>query len=258
MYEDERLEGAGEVVTPEEGVEAAKPEKGGQEEVADPQKEKQSHEDNRRYQAARHSGAREAEERILKDVNRKIAAIGMRDRSGREIVDIDMLEAYGKEAQAARIQDRAKKENKPLSEIEEEERDKDRLREMKADEAAKEKKEREQEKLREFVRKDAADFRERHPEADIKALTENKSFLRFCGSRYGKEPLADLYEDWQEIAGDAAKTAAAKAESKEKRSTGTGGGAGAETLTKSQQAELDEWNRENPRMKMSAKEFLGR
>lgn len=256
--EDERLEGAGEVVTPGEGVDTAKPDEGVQEGAADPQKEQQSHEDNRRYQAARQAGERAATDRLMKDVNRKIAALGMRDKSGREIVDIDQLEEYGKAMKLAAMEARAKTENKTMAQIEEEESDKDRLRQIKADEAERAKREKEDAKIREFVAKDAADFRGRYPDVDLKGLTENKAFLRFCGSRYGREPLGDLYEDWTEIAGSAAKTAAAKAESKASRSTGTGGGAGSETLTAEQQQALDEWNRTYPELKMTAKEFLSR
>ena len=109
-----------------------------------------------------------------------------------------------------------------------------------------------------WIAEDVKDFAQRYPDVDLGKLDGNKAFRRFCGSRYGREPLGDLYEDYLEIAGNAAQAAVQKAESKAGRATGTGGGAGAETLTASQQKELDEWNRSYPQMKMTAKEFRSR
>ena len=49
-----------------------------------------------------------------------------------------------------------------------------------------------------------------------------------------------------------------KAAKKAERSTGAGGGGVSAGLTAAQQRELDEWNREYPNLKMTAKEFLER
>ena len=111
---------------------------------------------------------------------------------------------------------------------------------------------------KDFINRDVQDFLRRHPEVDIGALDNNQAFLRFCGSRYGREPLADLYEDYQAIEGTAMEAARAAAESKSRRATGTGSGGGGQGLTVSQQRDLDEWNRTYPSMKMTAKEFLNR
>ncbi len=112
--------------------------------------------------------------------------------------------------------------------------------------------------LKRWIAEDAAAFVEAYPEADLAKLDGDVRFRRFCGSRYGREPLKDLYADWLELTGAAAREAAAKSASKSERSTGTGGGAGADTLTAAQQRDLDEWNRSFPNMKMSAKEYLSR
>ena len=109
-----------------------------------------------------------------------------------------------------------------------------------------------------FISRDFQDFIRRHPEVDIGALDGNAAFRRFCGSRYGREPLADLYEDFRAIEDTATEAARAAAESKSRRATGTGSGGGGQGLTVSQQRDLDEWNRTYPEMKMSAKEFLSR
>ena len=106
-----------------------------------------------------------------------------------------------------------------------------------------------------FLQRDAQDFKEKHPEVDLMKLNENQNFLRFCGSRYGVESLAKLYDDYKEIVGGAEKAARTAAEHRSKRSTGSGGGGG-DILTAKQRASLEAWNRANPDMKMTAKEFL--
>ena len=112
--------------------------------------------------------------------------------------------------------------------------------------------------LKRWIAEDAAAFVEAYPEADLAKLDGDARFRRFCGSRYGREPLKDLYADWLELTGAAAREAAARSASKSERSTGTGGGAGADTLTAAQQRDLDEWNRSFPNMRMTAKEYLSR
>ena len=112
--------------------------------------------------------------------------------------------------------------------------------------------------LKRWIAEDAAAFVEAYPEVDLAKLDGDARFRRFCGSRYGREPLKDLYADWLELTGAAAREAAARSASKSERSTGTGGGAGADTLTAAQQRDLDEWNRSFPNMRMTAKEYLSR
>ena len=69
------------------------------------------------------------------------------------------------------------------------------------------------------------------------------------------ESLAKLYEDYREIVNGAEKAARAAVQSRSKRSTGSGGGGG-DILTAKQRASLEAWNRANPDMKMTAREFL--
>ena len=106
-----------------------------------------------------------------------------------------------------------------------------------------------------FFERDTKDFLEKHPEVDLVKLDGNPLFRRFCGSRYGMESLAKLYEDYREIVDGAEKAARAAVQSRSKRSTGSGGGGG-DILTAKQRASLEAWNRANPDMKMTAREFL--
>ena len=110
----------------------------------------------------------------------------------------------------------------------------------------------------EFIARDTADFCERYPEVDVEELDGDAAFRRFCGSRYGREPLGDLFADYLALAGEQRAVAAARSESRSRRETGAGSGSGADTLTARQQQDLDEWNRNFPQMKMTAKEFLSR
>lgn len=258
MYENESLYGAEaeEVVTPQ-GEDAAETE--GEQNPDNAERDRQSHEDNRRYQAARRAGEQAGYDKARGEISGRIAKLGMRNpATGEAIVDLDGLEAYSKAARRQNIEAKAKAEGRSVAEVTEEEDNRDFLREQRAEAAARKKQDDEKAALDRWVAQDAAAFTEAYPDVDLSELDGNKAFRRFCGSRYGREPLADLYGDWLEITGTAGKAAAAKSASKSARSTGTGGGAGSDTLTAEQQRNLDAWNRENPGMKMTAKEFLSR
>ncbi len=77
-----------------------------------------------------------------------------------------------------------------------------------------------------FIAEDAREFARRYPEADLAGLDASESFRRFCGSRYGREPLSELYADYLEVAGGALRAAQARRESRAARSTGSGGSRG--------------------------------
>lgn len=187
MDEIERPQEVGEVVTPEEES-APMPEQSPEEKPA-----RQSHEDNRRFQAARLGGERSGYERAM--------------------------------------------------------------RELQAMQDSREASERQQ---MEFIAADAEAFARRYPEVDLARLDEDRDFRRFCGSRYGREPISELYEDYLDLTGRVREAAAFSAESKTRRATGSGGGSGGVSLTAAQQRSLDEWNRAFPDMKMTAKEFQSR
>lgn len=220
---------------------------------------RQSHEDNRRYQAARRSGEQAGYERARREFNERISRVGMRDPgTGEAIEDMEGLERYSKSVRRQRIQERAKAEGRDAAEIEAEEDDREFIRSERARAKRKEAENAETARQQAFIAQDVKDFAEAYPDVDLEKLDNDKAFRRFCGSRYGKEPLAELYEDYLEIAGEQRAAATAKAGSKARRETGAGSGSGGETLTARQQKELDEWNRTYPSMKMTAKEFLSR
>lgn len=259
MDENESLYGeqAGEVVEPQDGEAAAQAE--GEKSPDTAEQGRQSHEDNRRYQAARRAGEQAGYERAQREYNERISRVGMRDPgTGEAIEDMDGLERYSKSVRAQRIAQKAKDEGRDVAEVQAEEDDRDFIRQQRAEKKRKDAENAETDRLRAFIARDAAEFTEAYPDVDLARLDNDKAFRRFCGSRYGREPLAELYEDYLEIAGEQRAAASAKAESRSRRETGAGSGSGGETLTARQQKELDEWNRAYPNMRMTAKEFLSR
>ena len=251
-------EGAeGGVVTAETGAESGEPEGGKGQDVAEPAR--QSREENARYQAARKAGEDAGYRRAQDRFRKAFARLGMTEDGGGAIDSLDGLEAYADRARSRRIKAAAEESGRTVEELEEEEDAKEAIREQKREKAEREKSDAAKRRQSEWVRSDAEKFIAAHPDVDLAKLDANAKFRKFCGSRYGREPLSQLYEDWQEFAGEeAAAKAVGKAAEKDDRSTGAGTGGTSEGLTAAQQRALDEWNREYPQMKMTAKEFLKR
>lgn len=215
--------------------------------------EGQTSEDNRRYQAARHQGEQAGYEKAIREINERIRRSGMSNpESGERISDIEGLEAVGKAFKRRSYQARAEKEGRSVEEIAEEEENREYIRSARQRDAEAEKERKAKEQRQAWIENDIQTFRDRYPEEDMDALVKNKTFLRFCGSRLGRESMADLYEDFTALSLSAKAT---KSDKKE-RATASGGGGESVRLTAAQQRSLDEWNRNNPEMKMSAKEFL--
>lgn len=107
-----------------------------------------------------------------------------------------------------------------------------------------------------FLTADLERFVAAYPEVDPGKLEKNPQFKKFAGSRLYREPLAKLYGDFVELASDAQRSAVERAAGKAARSTGGGQAGGGDGLTPTQRAQLEEWNRDNPTMKMTVKEFL--
>ena len=116
----------------------------------------------------------------------------------------------------------------------------------------------EEEERRLFICRDAEEFRRQYPQVDLAELDADPLFRLFCGSRYGREPLAELYGAYLALEEHMSSLALLRAESRLRRATGTGSSGGGEALTAEEQRELSEWNRTYPHMKMTAKEFQSR
>lgn len=218
----------------------------------------QSREENAAVRAARLRERAEAERRERARSDEEIASAGViNPYTGVAFKTLEEFKEYGKRYNADRIAEEAKKTGRTVEELTEERENKAFVAKMRKREQERTKQEENEQKRLDFAIKDVKQFQAAHPQVDVGKLIENKTFLRFAGSRYGVEPLSALYEDYCEIIGDAGRAAVLKSDSKAGRSTGSAGG-GADSLTAAQRNALAEWNAANPDMQMTAKEFLKR
>jgi hypothetical protein len=219
--------------------------------------EKHSREENAAIRAARLRAQRDAEARVQEQVNRDIAESGViNPLTGKPFSSLKELREYGKKLQRTNFEERAKREGRSVDELEEEELNRKFITSMRLKEEARSKPQEQG-----FIESDVMDFIDKHPEFNtpekLSALENNKSFREFCGTRFGREPLSDLYESYISLVGRAGDIARAKSESRMSRSTGSGNDGG-EMLTPSEKRSLDEWNEKFPEMKMTPKEFKAR
>lgn len=218
---------------------------------------KQTREENAAIRAARLRAEREGYEKAEEKANTDIARSGIvNPYTGKPFSSLKELNEYGDKVRRAKLEERAKKEGKDISVLEEEEANREFMTKMRKEHEAKS-----QPAGDNFMASDVLDFVEKHPEfANVEklvALENNKSFRKFCGKRYGKEPLAELYDSYVEFVADVGNNSAAKSSSRTSRSTGAGGDGG-DMLTPSERKALNEWNETFPEMKMTPKEFKSR
>ena len=103
------------------------------------------------------------------------------------------------------------------------------------------------------------ELNEAHSDVDPEELAKDAKFIKFAKSHKGD--IKEIYEDYLELMEDAAQNIAEKFKRSELRSTGGGktppSSSGAK-LSTAQQSTLEDWNKRNPRMKMTPQEFLSR
>lgn len=222
----------------------------------------QTREDNAAIRAARLRARREAEAEAAARADEEIASSGViNPYTGKPFASMKEFREYGEKVKQAEIAERAKKTGKTVEELTEEEKNREFISKMRRQEEQRQLAQAAESEQRAFVEKDVLDFVTKYPEfaspEKLEGLEKNQNFREFCGTRYGKEPLAQLYGAYVKLVGAAGSAATASAASKAARSTG-GGTTGGMVLTPSQKRDLDNWNAANPDMKMTAKEFLTR
>ncbi len=219
---------------------------------------KQSREENAAMRAARLRGAQEAQRAERARTDEMIAESGVvNPYTGKPFTGLQDYLDYARQHRESQIAQQAEKSGRTVEEITEEMDDRDFLRKMRRQQATQSQQPQPNNEEMDFLRRDVVDFVEKYPDVDLQKLENNQEFLKFCGSRFKKEPLAGLYQAFTELVGNAQQAAQVKAVSRANRSTG-GGTSGGVTLTPTQQSALDKWNSENPEMAMTAKEFLSR
>lgn len=132
----------------------------------------------------------------------------------------------------------------------------DKLKEYETKEQSKMKEVEAKKEADEAWNKQVKEFTETYGDVDLDQLALNPKFVKFVKGKH--LPLKELYEDFIDFVGETEVEAIKKVMSKEQRSTS--GGKGTNTggdygLTDSQKKTVEEWNRKNPNMKMSYKEY---
>lgn len=227
--------------------------------------QKQTREDNAAARMARLAAERESKKKIEEakaearnEINARIVASGaINPYTNKPFESIDEFEEYGRKVKEAELKEEARKTGKTVEQLTQEKEDAEYIRKKRHEDAEAKKIGEEKQRQSDFFRNDLISFVEKYPDVDVESLDNNPSFRRFCGSRYGKEPLTTLYEDFTSLVGNAKAAAIAKNADYQDRSTGSGQTGGI-VLSTEQRESLDRWNRENPEMKMTPKEFLQR
>lgn len=230
----------------------------------------QSREENAAIHAARLRAQRDAEAaaaaKAAAKMDEEIAGMKglVNPYTQKPFASMAELREYSERMNRSQTEQRAKEAGKSVEELTEDEANRQFLsqlrKQMEQEGKAAEDARKAAEAQRAFIERDVLDFAEKYPDVGLEGLTaleQNKKFRQFCGSRFGREPLAELYGSYLSLMGDAGDAAVKKAASRSARSTGAGTDGGA-ILTPDQKKALDRWNRDNPEMKMTAKEFLGR
>lgn len=217
----------------------------------------QSHQDNAAARAARIRAEQETTERLRRQYDEQVAGMGIvNPYTGKPFRSFRDFLSYGEQFKADKLAEEAKRRGTTVQQLREEEENKSWIARKRQEEADQKKAMEFLETRKKFMVSDLKNFVEKYPDVDPGKLEKNPKFKKFAGSRLYKEPLSSLYEDFTEMVSDAERSAVEKAASKASRSTGGGQSGGADGLTPTQRAELEEWNRDNPSMKMTIKEFL--
>ena len=102
-------------------------------------------------------------------------------------------------------------------------------------------------------------------DVDLVKLNENPKFIKFLNKQRptgNPDFLVEVYKDYMELVGGAESEALAKMQSNLSRSTSggrsKGDSSGTYGLSPEQISTVDDWNKKNPRMKMTYKEFSER
>ena len=224
-------------------------------------KPEQSREENAAIRAARLRARREAETEAQRAAEERFTRAGIvNPQTGKPFGSLKEWEDYASAVKREQRAEEAKKTGRSVEELEEDEANRAFLTRMRKEAEQRQRAEQTRAERRAFLEQDALDFVAKYPQMgvqEVAKLEQDKAFRQFCGSRFGREPLGNLYADYLALVGGAGKAAVAKAATKAARATGSGAGGGA-VLSPTQKNALDAWNAEFPEMAMTAKEFLGR
>ncbi len=232
---------------------------------ADQDAGKQNRTDNQAARNARLRARREYEKQLEKakadaqaEADRRIRESGViNPYTKKPFSSFKEFEEYGARVKEAELEEEAKASGKTVEQLREERENAAFIADLRRKKSEEEKAEQDKASRAAFIKKDLIDFMDSHPDVDVEKLDNNTSFRAFCGSRYGREPLSDLYDDYVALVGKAERVAGERKSSKAARSTGAGS-PGGESLSPEEKKRLNEWNSQYPELAMTPKEFLAR
>lgn len=177
-------------------------------------------------------------------------------------------EEIRKQAELAELQEQARQDGTSPELIAEIKALKAELTEIKGERNAVKQAEAQRKAAEDLFAQQVAHFREADEtkDVDLEKLGANPKFVKFLERQKptGKPDfLVEAYKDYVDLVGGAEAEAAAKIQANLERSTASGrnkgdGTGGTYGLSEAQISTVDEWNKKNPHMKMSYKEFAER
>ena len=221
------------------------------------QQEAQSRKDNAAARAARIRAEQETTARLQKQYDEQIAGLGIPNPyTGKPFRSFQEFREYGETYRKEKLEAEAQRQGRTVEDLQEEEENRSWLARKRQEEKAQKEALAALNDRKAFVAADLEAFVKNFPDVDPGKLEQNPKFRKFAGKRLYKEPLSELYADFVDLVSDTERAAVEKAAGKAQRSTGGAQGGGTDQLTPAQRAALAEWNRDNPELKMTAKEFL--
>lgn len=216
----------------------------------------QSHQDNAAARAARIRAEAETAQRLQAQYDREVAGTGIPNPiTGKPFTSFKEFQDYGKQFRREQMEAEAVRRGQPVDVLVEEQENRQYIARKRMEEAEQEKVFAEAKQKQDFLLEDAANFSKDYPDVDIVKLEKNQKFQKFAGKRLYNEPIGELYRDFVELVSETEQAAVLRVTGRQERSTGGGQAGGNVPLTQQQASQLEEWNRDHPEMKMTAKEF---
>lgn len=226
-------------------------------EVVDEEEEKpvakvkpiQSAEDNKKYAAAR----REAEEKLKKTTdsyNALLAQAGITDLS-----DLSGKLPTMTPERKAKLEEEAIEKGEDPEEYIEKIENREYIKHIKAKEAIQALKEVKDKQQKEFIEADRAEFEKTYPNLKVDEVLKDEDFMAYAKPQLLSVPLATIKSNWDKLTAKIKGKTIQKAVVRQEQATSSGKGGEVITISRSDEAARLEWNKNNPELAMSRRDF---
>jgi len=194
----------------------------------------------------------------LKGIDEELSAFGYQGtaKERREAIKAQR-EAIAKQTELEELQKQSKEQGTSPELLAEMRELKKELNELKGERQAQKQVADDKQKANDSWNKQVKEMTEAYADVDLDQLAEDPKFKKFAKGK--GLPLKELYEDFVDFIGETEAETIAKVKSKEERSTSSGKSKGSDGghhgLNEGQKKVVDDWNRKNPELKMSYKEY---